>query len=150
MTVPMPSPNSEPLHILYAEDQEADALFMEQAFLTARAKVVMHFVTDGQAVVEYLAREPRLPDLIFLDINMMRKNGPQTLEEIRANEDWRHIPVIMLSGSALDRDVLGCYTRHANAYVHKPLTFPEMMGFVQAIENFWVFQALLPQDASSS
>lgn len=150
MTVPMPPANSEPIHILYAEDQEADALFMEQAFLTARAKIVMHFVTDGQAVTEYLAREPRLPDLIFLDINMLRRNGPQTLEDIRANHDWRHIPVIMLSGSALDRDIVGCYTRHANAYVQKPLTFPEMMGFVQAIENFWVFQAVLPQDASSS
>lgn len=150
MTVPAPFPNSEPLHILYAEDQEADALFMEQAFLTARAKVVMHFVTDGQVVIDYLAREPRLPDLIFLDINMLRKNGPQTLEEIRASEDWRHIPVIMLSGSALDRDIVGCYTRHANAYVQKPLTFPEMMGFVQAIENFWIFQARLPQDEGAA
>lgn len=150
MTLPTPPANSEPIHILYAEDQEADALFMEQAFLTARAKMVLHFVNDGQAVVEYLALQPRLPDLIFLDINMLRKNGPQTLEDIRANDGWRHIPVIMLSGSALDRDVLGCYTRHANAYVQKPLTFPEMMSFVKAIEDFWVFQALLPQDASSS
>lgn len=143
------SPNAEPVHILYAEDQEADALFMEQAFLTARAKIAMRFVTDGQAVIDHLGREPRLPDLIFLDINMLRKNGPQTLEEIRANPAWRHIPVIMLSGSALDRDIVGCYTRHANAYVQKPLTFPEMMAFVQAIENFWVFQALLPQDGAA-
>lgn len=150
MTATMPPANREPIYILSAEDQEADALFMEQAFLTARAKIVMHFVTDGQSVIEYLAREPRPPDIIFLDINMMRKNGPQTLEDIRANDDWRHIPVIMLSGSALDRDVVGCYTRHANAYVQKPLTFPEMLGFVKAIEDFWVFQALLPQDESLS
>ncbi|MDI1227723.1 MAG: response regulator [bacterium] len=150
MTAALHPPNTEPVHILYAEDQEADALFMEQAFLTARAKIVMHFVTDGHAVIEYLGRELRLPDLIFLDINMMRKNGPQTLEEIRAHESWRHIPVIMLSGSALDRDIVSCYTRHANAYVQKPLTFPEMLGFVQAIENFWFFQARLPQDEGAA
>ncbi len=143
-TLPKPA-NAEPIHILYAEDQEADALFMEQAFLTARAKIALHFVRDGQAVLDYLARELRQPDLIFLDINMLGKNGPQTLEEIRAEPSFSHIPVIMLSGSALDRDIESCYLRHANAYVQKPLTFPEMLGFVQAIENFWVFQALLPQ-----
>ncbi|HYD17918.1 MAG TPA: response regulator [Patescibacteria group bacterium] len=140
------APNAEPIHILYAEDQESDALFMEQAFLTAKAKLNLHFLRDGNAALAWLNNEPRLPDLIFLDINMLGMNGPQTLEEIRADPRLRHIPVIMLSGSALDRDVESCYMRHANAYVQKPLTFPEMLGFVQAIENFWIFQAVLPQE----
>lgn len=145
MTVSPPLPNDEPIHVLYAEDQEADALFMEQAFLTARAKIILHFVRDGQGVIDYLSNELRQPDMIFLDINMLGKGGPQTLEEIRAEPSFAHIPVIMLSGSALDRDIESCYLRHANAYVQKPLTFPEMLSFVQAIENFWVFQAVLPQ-----
>lgn len=142
--------NAAPIEILYAEDQEADALFVEQAFLTARTKINLHFVKDGQQALNYLrgAGEyagAKTPDLIFLDINMARKNGPAALEEIRADRNFSHIPVIMLSGSALDRDIENCYLRHANAYVQKPLTFPEMLAFVEAIESFWVFHSCMPQ-----
>lgn len=142
--------NSEPIEILYAEDQEADALFVEQAFLQAKSKISLHFVKDGQQTLDYLRQRPPyenapLPDLVFLDINMSGKNGPETLEEIRWDPALRHIPVIMLSGSALDRDVARCYQLQANAYVQKPLTFPEMLSFVEAIENFWIKHAFLPQ-----
>lgn len=142
--------NAEPFEILYAEDQEADALFVEQAFLQAKSKFNLHFVKDGQETLDYLKRKGKYagattPDLVFLDINMIGKGGPATLEEIRTDEQLKHIPVIMLSGSALDRDVQNCYLRHANAYVQKPLTFPEMLEFVAAIEAFWFLHCLLPR-----
>lgn len=142
--------NAEPIEILYAEDQEADALFVEQAFLGAKTKFNLHFVKDGQQVLDYLQKNPpfadaKTPHIIFLDINMVGKSGPAALEELRAQERFRHIPVFMLSGSALDRDIENCYLRHANAYMQKPLTFPEMLAFVGAIEAFWVLHAVLPQ-----
>lgn len=148
MTTPA---NTEPIEILYAEDQEADALFVEQAFLQAKTKINLHFVRDGQETLNYLRKQPPyenapMPDLVFLDINMLGKNGPETLEEIRWDPGLRHIPVIMLSGSALERDVARCHRLHANAYVQKPLTFPEMLAFVEAIENFWIKNAFLPQE----
>lgn len=140
--------NAEPIEILYAEDQEADALFVEQAFLQAKTKFNLHFVKDGQAALDYLRdASAKTPDIVFLDINMLHKNGPMTLEEIRADKALRHIPVIMLSGSSLDRDIENCYLRHANGYVQKPLTFPEMIEFVSAIESFWVLHAILPRKA---
>jgi len=147
--------NSEPIEILYAEDQEADALFVEQAFLQSKTIFKLHFVKDGQEALDYLRGAgahagAKTPDIIFLDINMLRKNGPVTLEEIRADKTLSHIPVIMLSGSSLDRDIENCYLRHANAYVQKPLTFPEMLEFVAAIESFWVLHAILPRKAGSA
>lgn len=146
--------NTEPFEILYAEDQEADALFVEQAFLQAKSKFTLHFVKDGRETLDYLQRKPpfegaKTPDLVFLDINMVGKGGPATLEDIRADERLRHIPVIMLSGSSLDRDVHNCYLRHANAYVQKPLTFPEMLEFVSAIEAFWFLHCLLPREVDA-
>ncbi len=150
-SVSMKEPNAEPIEILYAEDQEADALFVEQAFLTAKSKINLHFVKDGQETLNFLRRlgpyaGEKTPDIVFLDINMVRKGGPAALEEMRADPALRHIPVIMLSGSALDRDIENCYMRHANAYVQKPLTFPEMLEFVAAIESFWILHAALPQE----
>lgn len=146
--------NAEPIEILYAEDQEADALFVEQAFLTSKTKFNLHFVKDGREAMEYLRGQgkhagAKMPDIIFLDINMLRKTGPVTLEEIRADSGLCHIPVIMLSGSALDRDIENCYLRHASAYVQKPLTFPEMLEFVSAIEQFWVLHAILPRSGDA-
>src|SRR5690349_12342224 len=82
----MKSLNTEPIEILYAEDQEADALFVEQAFLQAKTKINLHFVKDGEESLLYLRRQgayagAKMPDLVFLDINMLRKGGPATLEE---------------------------------------------------------------------
>ena len=146
-----PAANATPIDILYAEDQEADRMFVQQAFLQVKTKINLHFVKDGEEAMAFLQRTGDFagslrPDLIFLDINMNGKNGPATLEAIRDDKALSHIPIIMLSGSALARDVESCYVRHANSYVSKPLTFPQMLDFVNAIENFWLLHAVLPQE----
>ena len=142
--------NSLPVKILIAEDQETDAFFIEQAFGQSKVDNKVYLVKDGQEVVDFLSQSgefadmPR-PDLIFLDIKMPRKDGHETLCEIKQNEKFADIPVIMMSGSQAMDDVLKAYKSQANAYVSKSNGFDEMLEFVEAIEKFWFAKARLPQ-----
>jgi len=139
----------EPIQILIAEDQETDAFFIEQAFGQAKVKNAVHWVKDGQETIEFLKKEgvfsekPR-PHLIILDINMPRKDGYQTLVEIKQHDDFKDIPVIMMSASQDPEDILKCYKNHANAYIPKNNGFEDMLEFVNAIEKFWFMKACLP------
>lgn len=142
--------NLPPIEILAAEDEETDAFFLEQAFEQLEYKSNLHIVRDGQEVMEYLGRcvedgAAPLPHIIFLDINMPRKNGHETLEEIKAHDTFRHIPVIMFSGSKAEDDVKRCYDNNACAYVPKAKSFGEMMEIVSRIEKFWFESVILPQ-----
>ena len=142
--------NIAPIRILIAEDQETDAFFIEQAFAKAKIDNQVHWVKDGQEVIDFLKRTgdyadaPR-PDLIFLDIKMPRKDGHETLCEIKGDSDFKEIPVIMMSGSQAMEDVKKSYRNHANAYVSKSNGFDDMLQFVESIEKFWFLKARLPQ-----
>ncbi|MCB9983883.1 MAG: response regulator [Rhodospirillales bacterium] len=142
--------NSEPIQILMAEDQETDAFFVEQAFAQSKIENVVHWVRDGQEVMDFLSGEgkyeqqPR-PHLIILDIKMPRKDGMETLEEIKGDERLKDIPVLIMSGSQAPDDVLKAYKKHANAYVAKTNGFDDMLSFVEAVEKFWFMRARLPQ-----
>lgn len=142
--------NIPPIEVLIAEDQETDAFFVQQAFGQAKVQNNVHWVKDGQEVMDFLNKAgeyssaPR-PDLVFLDIKMPRKDGHETLKDLKGHSDFKDIPVIMMSGSQAMDDVQKAYKHYANAYVSKANGFDDMMQFVEAIEKFWFLKARLPQ-----
>lgn len=146
-----PKANKEPFVILIAEDERTDAFFVQEAVSRMTCKTELHIVKDGQAVMDFLARTgeyadmPR-PDIILLDINMPRKNGHEVLADIKENPALRRIPVIMLSGSNAERDVVKAYDLHANAFVTKANDFSGMLRVMTAIESFWFRSTALPQE----
>jgi chemotaxis family two-component system response regulator Rcp1 len=137
------------VHILVAEDSIADVGLIREAMKESRISNELHVVPDGVEAIAFLrrtgpyARESR-PDLIFLDLNMPRKDGREVLKEIKADENLRRIPVIVLSSSGADEDVATAYDRHANVYIRKPVDFDEFRGIVRQIESFWFSAAELP------
>jgi len=148
-----PKANREPFTILIAEDERTDAFFVQEAVNRMTCKTNLYIVPDGQAVMEFLMRQgeyaavPR-PDIILLDINMPRKNGHEVLVEIKSTPDLRTIPVIMLSGSNAERDIVRSYENHANAFVTKANDFSGVLRLMAAIEGFWFRAVTLHQENS--
>lgn len=145
--------NTQPIHILIADDQETDAFFIEQAFGQSTIANVVHLVRDGQEVLDFLSKKgdfseaPR-PHLIILDLKMPQVNGYEVLKDIKSNDDLCDIPVVMMSGSSEYEDIQKAYRLHANAYVPKSNGFEDMLDFVNSIEKFWFLKARLPQGPS--
>ncbi len=143
-------PNQLPIIILLAEDEETDAFFAKQVFQKSAFENEIHYVKDGEEVISFLKQRdsyenaPR-PDLVLLDIKMPRKDGHETLTEIKTDNSLRDIPVIVFSGSDSPEDVKKSYQNMANAHVPKSKGLKEMQEFVNAIETFWFAKARLPQ-----
>jgi CheY-like chemotaxis protein len=138
------------INVLLVEDDPGDVLMTREAFeenLHNRLDVV----TDGAAALDYLrhaqpyADAPR-PDLILLDLNLPRRDGREVLQEIKADPDLRHIPVIVLTTSKAQEDVLRSYQLHANAYVTKPVDFDGFIEAVKQIDHFFVSVVQLPPE----
>jgi len=144
-----PLPASRPARVLLVEDNEADVRLTREALREAGENVRLSAVADGDLALAYLRREggyadvPR-PDLVLLDLNLPRKNGLEVLEDMRADEQLRSIPVIVLTSSAARQDVEDCYARGANAFVVKPLELDAFMDLIGAIRGFWLEVAQLP------
>lgn len=142
-------PSGIPIEILLVEDSDTDALFAGEAFAESRIAHQLHVVEDGVKAITFLRREapyaaaPR-PHLILLDLNLPKKNGFEVLAEIKADEDLRVIPVIVLTTSSADGDVLKSYQLHANAYLTKPVSVASYADTVAAIEDFWLSLVILP------
>ena len=132
-----------PIHILMIEDNYPDVLLTIEALKETKIANSFHFVGDGLNALEYLRRQgnfataPR-PDLILLDLNLPRKDGRQVLEEIKTDPELSSIPVVVLTRSIAEQDVIKSYALHANCYIVKPVDFNGLMEVVKAIENFWV------------
>ncbi|MFJ9350916.1 response regulator [Streptomyces sp. NPDC101237] len=129
---------ARPFDVLLVEDDEADALLIQDA-LQARGARRLTQVQDGVAGLEYLRdrANPR-PDLIVLDLNMPRMNGRELLAVIKEDDDLRTIPVVVLTTSAAPEDVSGAYRKHANAYVTKPVNLDDFERAVQSIDTFYL------------
>lgn len=142
--------NKQPIEILLADDQDTDAFFIEQAFSQSMITNNVHWVKDGQEVLDFLnghnghENKPR-PHLIVMDIKMPRKDGMETLKELKAHAEHKDIPVIIMSGSQAMSDVKEAYANYANAYVSKSNGFEDMMALISAMEKFWFLKARLPQ-----
>ncbi len=145
------SPLPRPIEILLVEDSPADVLITREAFEDAKLLNALHVVEDGVQALEFLRRQgsyadaPR-PDLILLDLNLPRKNGREVLAEIKADPQLKSIPVVILTTSSLDEDVLNAYDLHANCYVIKPVGFDNFFKAVQSIQDFWFSVVTLPAE----
>ncbi len=137
------------LQILLVEDNEGDVRLIKEAFNESNIDKSFSVAKDGEDALNYLYRKgqyadtPR-PDIIFLDINLPKKNGFEVLERIKNDPDLKRIPVIMLSSSSSEDHIHKSYELSANCYVTKPVDFDEYTEVVKTIEDFWFDKAKLP------
>ena len=141
--------NGRPIEILLVEDRADDAETTMDALRDGRVRNRVHWVKDGEEAMAFLRREgcfaaAPVPDLILLDLNMPRKNGLEVLEEIKEHEFWKRIPVVMMTASEKEQDILSAYDRHANCYITKPVDIDKFIQAVRSIEDFWLSIVCLP------
>lgn len=137
--------------ILLVEDNPADVLMVRSAFEDFRVANTLHVVEDGVEAMAYLRREGKLagtprPDLIMLDLNLPRKNGREVLAEIKADPALRTIPVVVLTTSKSEQDVLQAYDLHANSYIVKPVGFVNFVEAIRSIKDYWFSLVTLPTE----
>jgi CheY-like chemotaxis protein len=145
----------KPITILMADDDPDDCLLVKEAFEESRLLNEVLFVHDGENLMDYLYRRgkysdpadsPR-PGLILLDLNMPRKDGRQALEEIKADPDLRTIPVLVLSTSKDQEDILRSYDQGACSFVTKPASFEGLVEFVRSLKEYWLELVTLPTES---
>jgi CheY-like chemotaxis protein len=141
---------NKPITILMAEDNATDVMLTKEALAHAKLLNTLHVVDDGMEAMDFLNRRGKhakapTPDLILLDLNMPRKNGQEVLAEIKASEHLRHIPVVVLTTSKAEEDVVKAYGLHANCYVIKPVDFDVFAEVVRSIQDFWFSVVTLPR-----
>ncbi|MDO8873107.1 MAG: response regulator [Methanoregula sp.] len=140
---------SRPVEILLVDDNPADVTLTQEAFLENKLCNNLNVVNDGVEAMDYLRKRGKYtsvstPDIILLDLNMPKKDGREVLAEIKADDVLKYIPVVIMTVSKDDKDVLESYRLHANCYVKKPVKFTEFVEVVKAIENFWFSVVTLP------
>ena len=137
------------VEILLAEDEDADIDLVKQATKKFKICNALHVVKNGVELLRYLRKEgeyrdAREPDLILLDLNMPIMNGREALEKIRADANLTHIPIVVMTSSSNEEDIIKSYKLHANCYIQKPLRMAEFEKVVQSIETFWFSIVKLP------
>lgn len=137
------------IHILLVEDNEGDILLTTEALEDGKIINKVSVVKDGKQAIDFLNRkEPfesaTTPNLILLDINLPKKNGHEVLQYIKGSKNFRHIPIIMLTTSSSEKDIIDAYNHYANCFITKPVDVNEFMQAVAKIENFWVSIVQLP------
>jgi CheY-like chemotaxis protein len=137
------------IDVLLVEDDEGDVLMTKEAFEYYKIRNRLHVVSDGEQALQFLHRAgpytdaPR-PGLILLDVNLPRRSGLEVLAELKRDEDLLVIPVVMLTTSAAEEDILRSYSLHANAFVTKPVDFEHFIDAVRQIDNFFLTLVCLP------
>jgi CheY-like chemotaxis protein len=144
-----PIDRPDPIEVLLVEDDPGDVLLIREAFEDNKVANSLHVVADGVEALAFMRREgvhaeaPR-PDLVLLDLNLPRKDGREVLAEVKSDAALRTIPVVVLTTSQAEEDVLRSYDLHANAYVTKPVDFDRFIGVVRQIDQFFVSVVKLP------
>ena len=138
-----------PIQILLVEDSPSDAKLTLAALKMAKVVNQVSHIEDGVEAMEFLRRQGKFtkaerPDLILLDLNLPRKDGREVLEEMKGNPDFQLIPVVILTTSQAEQDIIRSYKLHANCYITKPVNFERFLEVVQSIENFWLTVVALP------
>lgn len=139
----------KPVEILLVEDNEADVRLTREALKENKVANILHVVGDGEEAIAFLRQKgkytdaPR-PDLILLDLNLPKKDGREVLAEIKVDDDLKRIPVVVLTISKAEEDILKSYNLHANCYITKPIDLNQFMKVVQSIEDFWLALVKLP------
>jgi CheY-like chemotaxis protein len=141
--------SGKPIAVLLVEDDPGDVVLVTEAFEHNKVHNVLHTVQDGVEALAFLRQEGEyagspVPDLILLDLNLPRKDGREVLQEIKKDDALRRIPVVVLTTSKAEEDVLRSYDLHANAYVTKPVDFDRFIEVVRQIDEFFVSVVKLP------
>ncbi|MET9904441.1 response regulator [Streptomyces sp. NPDC006446] len=146
----MTTPAGSPIDVLLVEDDPGDELMTREAFEDNKIGNTLHVVRDGEEALDFLYRRgahvgaPQ-PDLILLDLNLPKYDGRQVLEKIKSDPALSHIPVVVLTTSAAEEDILRSYKLHANAYVTKPVDLDQFIAAVRQIDDFFVQVVRLPR-----
>jgi CheY-like chemotaxis protein len=145
------NPSFESIAILVVEDNPADVRLIEEALREGKFKNRLNVVSDGVEAMAYLRRqdryrEARRPDLVLLDLNLPKKDGREVLAEIKADDELRSIPVVILTTSKAEEDIMRTYHLNANCFITKPVGIDEFIKVVQEIEEFWLNIVKLPPD----
>jgi CheY-like chemotaxis protein len=143
--------NPRPIEILLVEDNPGDVRLTIEALRDAKVHNRVSVAKDGVEAMAFLRREgqygdARRPDLILLDLNLPRKDGREVLAEIKVDTGLKHIPVVILTTSRAEQDILKSYDLHANCYVTKPVDLDQFITVVRSIENFWLTVVALPPE----
>lgn len=139
------------MDILLVEDNPGDARLTREALTAGGEHNTLHDVRDGEQALAFLRREGRFesaptPDLILLDLNLPRRRGHEVLEDMKRDPSLKHIPVVVLTSSEADEDVLGSYRLHANCFIKKPRDLEELTAVLRGIEHFWFSLVRLPPE----
>ncbi|WP_422769299.1 response regulator [Plantactinospora sp. WMMC1484] len=146
----MDAAEPNPVRILVVDDDPGDVLMIEEALVGSGIPKSIDVVGDGEEAMEFLYREGRhrkasRPDMILLDLNMPRMDGRQVLDRVKSDDDLRTIPIVVLTTSNADNDVLGSYNLRANAYVTKPIDLDDFNDVVRRIDEFFGQIVVLPK-----
>ena len=139
----------KPVEILLVEDNKGDVGLIEEVFEEAKFKNILHVAEDGEEAMLYLRGKGKFlgssrPDIIILDLNLPNKDGREVLREVKEDSSLKNIPVVILTTSGAEKDILKAYDLHANAYITKPLDFHQFIRVVESIVNFWLEIVSLP------
>jgi len=143
-----------PIEVLLVEDSPGDVRLTREAFKDAKVHINLHVASDGAEAMAFLEREgehsaaPR-PDLILLDLNLPKKDGREVLAELKESPTLKSIPVVILTTSGSEADILGSYQRHANCYITKPVDLEGFLKVVKSIDSFWLTVVKLPHESRS-
>jgi CheY-like chemotaxis protein len=140
---------SQPVEILLVEDNEDDVVIIQEAFAQSRLVDVINTVSDGEAALAYLGREgkykvARVPDIVLLDINMPKKNGFEVMQAMKADPRLRPLPIIMLTMSDRDEDVIRSYAYGACSYIRKPVDLDQFRRVIEQFELYWTMISRIP------
>jgi CheY-like chemotaxis protein len=142
----------KPVEILLVEDNPGDVRLTIEGLKEGKVKNNLSVVEDGVEAMAFLRKEGKYadavqPDLILLDLNLPKKDGREVLTEIKSDKDLWHIPVVVLTTSKAEQDILKAYSLHANCYITKPVDLDQFISVVESIEDFWFTIVKLPRDA---
>ena len=152
----MSTDSKQPISILVADDDADDRMMIKDAFSESRLANPLHFVEDGEELMDYLYHRGKfsdpalspMPGLILLDLNMPRKDGREALKEIRADENLRRIPVVVLTTSKAEEDIYRTYDMGVNSYITKPVTFISLVDLMKILATYWFEIVRLPPSRS--
>ena len=142
-------PPSRPIEILLVEDDPGDVLITQEAFTDYKIANRLTVVSNGEDAIAYLRKQGRFagvatPDLVLLDLNLPRRDGREVLRDMKQDAELRRTPVVILTTSEAEEDVIAAYDLHANAYVRKPVDFDQFVAAVRAIDDFFITVVRLP------
>jgi two-component system, chemotaxis family, response regulator Rcp1 len=137
------------VHILLIEDNPGDVRLAQEAFKEGNSEVQLDIAKDGMEALQFLRKvapynHAKTPDLILLDLNLPKKDGREVLTEIKEDPYLKRIPVVILTTSNAEQDILNSYNLHVNCYINKPVDFDRFFDIIQKIEDFWLKTAILP------